>query len=190
MLVCVPFARLNLDDNMSFQWLSAVAQLAFSFVFAAQFIFYILPGSPNYCEGNGPGRTPFVGIDITQVGEQRHREVAKCLYCFVPATWLVRHALWHSGATTSLAARTGCLMIAHNFDSYCVHLRKWLCLQLHTLELKPLTRSARPCAPAMLQSEPFRTPLVYVRASALVVPGRWSGCACLPTRTSAPSRRG
>ena len=70
MLVCVPFARLNLDDNMSFQWLSAVAQLAFSFVFAAQFIFNILPGSPNYCEGNGPGRTPFVGIDITQVGER------------------------------------------------------------------------------------------------------------------------
>ena len=70
MLVCVPFARLNLDDNMAFQWLSAIAQLGFSFVFAAQFIFNILPGSPNYCEGNGPGRTPFVGVDFTQVGEQ------------------------------------------------------------------------------------------------------------------------
>ncbi|CAI5953959.1 unnamed protein product [Closterium sp. NIES-65] len=67
MAVCIPFARLNLDDNMGFQWLSMLAQLLFSFEFAAQFLSNLLPGSPNYCAGNGPGRTPFLGLDISQV---------------------------------------------------------------------------------------------------------------------------
>ncbi|CAI5460741.1 unnamed protein product [Closterium sp. Yama58-4] len=67
MAVCVPFARLNLDDNMGFQWLSMLAQLLFSFEFAAQFLSNLFPGSPNYCAGNGPGRTPFLGLDISQV---------------------------------------------------------------------------------------------------------------------------
>ncbi|CAI5514175.1 unnamed protein product, partial [Closterium sp. Naga37s-1] len=67
MTVCIPFARLNLDDNMGFQWLSMLAQLLFSFEFAAQFLSNLLPGSPNYCPGNGPGRTPFLGLDISQV---------------------------------------------------------------------------------------------------------------------------
>eukprot|EP00850_Spirogloea_muscicola_P008048 SM000042S15315 [mRNA] locus=s42:212999:216528:- [translate_table: standard] len=44
MVICVPFGTLNLDDNMSFQWLSTVAQLVFSLEFIGQFITNLWPG--------------------------------------------------------------------------------------------------------------------------------------------------
>eukprot|EP00850_Spirogloea_muscicola_P007615 SM000039S14445 [mRNA] locus=s39:101468:105072:- [translate_table: standard] len=66
MVICVPFGTLNLDDNMSFQWLSMVAQLVFSLEFIGQFITNLWPGFQSYCPDNGPQRTPFWGLDISQ----------------------------------------------------------------------------------------------------------------------------
>eukprot|EP00850_Spirogloea_muscicola_P000501 SM000002S05581 [mRNA] locus=s2:1052079:1055615:+ [translate_table: standard] len=66
MVICVPFGTLNLDDNMSFQWLSMVAQLVFSLEFIGQFITNLWPGCRSYCPDNGPQRTPFWGLDISQ----------------------------------------------------------------------------------------------------------------------------